>query len=236
LSITQCVSLASLLAYAGDEAGAVAEYERAFRDPALDAVSIANSCSWLVSYYERSGQMPRAYDLAQRAAATWSARGLETLARLYERRARIDEAAAVYEQMSQRYKSASPGLAGFLYRQAIPGKRTQYLERWRQVERALFPNGLQGIPAAMPQQPASGVYVEDDSNMARRVRIQIGDIIVGVDGWRVDNEDQLTAVLNFGELDARHTFTVWRGVLFTAELPARHGMTLDTYPLRGWIR
>jgi tetratricopeptide (TPR) repeat protein len=236
LSITQCVSLASLLAYAGDEAGAVAEYERAFRDPAMDAVAVANSSSWLVAYYERSGQMTRAYDLAQRAAATWSARGLETLARLYERRARIDEAAAVYEQMAQRYKDSSPALAGFLYRQAIVGKRTQYLERWRQVERALFPNGLQPMPASMPQQPAAGVYVEKDSSMARRVRIQIGDIIVGVDGWRVDNEDQLTAVINFGELDARHTFTVWRGVLFTAELPARHGMTLDSYPLRGWIR
>lgn len=237
LSITQCVSLAYALAYAGDEAGAVAEYERAFRDPAMDAVRVANSSSWLVSYYERSGQMTRAYDLAQRAAATWSELGLETLARLYERRARIDEAAAVYEQMAQRYsKGAGPALAGFLYRQAIVGKRTQYLERWRQVERALFPNGLQAVPAAMPQQPTAGVYVEKDSNTAQRARIQIGDIIVGIDGFRVDTEDQLTAIINFGELNTRHTFTVWRGVLFTAELPARHGMTLDSYPLRGWIR
>ena len=43
------------------------------RGLAAGAVSVANSSSWLVAYYERSGQMTRAYDLAQRAAAAFSA-------------------------------------------------------------------------------------------------------------------------------------------------------------------
>jgi hypothetical protein len=236
LAMPRCSSLAAFLAWSGDEAGAVREYERVFRDPGMDLVAFSNSSAWLVSYYERNGQLDRAYDLAQRSAAVGSARGLDTLARLYERRNRLDEALEVFERIAKRYQRASDALAGFLYRQAVVAKRAAYLDRWRTVERLLFPSGLQPMPPAMPDQPARGVFIYDDSSMSRRVRLQIGDIIVGVDGWRVENKEQYDAVMEFTEPDALHKITAWRGVLLTVELPQANGMELQSYPLRGWIQ
>ena len=236
LAVPRCSSLASSLAWSGDEAGAVQEYERAFRDPGMDQVTLSTDSAWLVSYYERSGQLTRAYDLAQRSAAVGSSRGLDTLGRLYERRHRLDEALELFERIAGRYDRASHGLAGFLYRQAVVAKRAAYLDRWRTVEKLLFPSGLQPMPPTMPNQPAKGVFIYDDSSWSRRVRLQVGDIIVGVDGWRVEDREQYNAVIEFTEPNALHKITAWRGVLITVELPEDHGMELQTYPLRGWIQ
>ena len=48
----------------------------------------------------------------------------------------------------------------------------------------------------MTQKPENGVFVEEDSDSSRRVRLQAGDIIVGVDGWKVENKEQYDAVIN----------------------------------------
>jgi hypothetical protein len=197
LSVSQCLSLAWLHAYARDEARAVEEYERAFRSPALDAVSMSNFSAWLVSYYERSNQLERAYDLATRSAAVGSARGMTTLARLHERRGRLDEAETLYRRIAERYVQSSEELAGFLYRQAIVAGKAAYLDRWRALERQLFPAGLRRLPDLMRDKPATGVFVYEDSSWSRRVRLQAGDIIVGVDGWLVENKDQYDAVIAF---------------------------------------
>jgi tetratricopeptide (TPR) repeat protein len=236
LSIAQCVSLADLYAWAGDEGKAVVEYERAFKSPALDAVYMANSSNWLVRYYERTNQMQRAYDLAQRAADVGSAPGITTLARLYERRGRFDEAEQLYLQMALRYKRSSDEIAGFYYRQFIVAGKTAYAQRWRSVEKELFPNGLRKVPEKMPEQPVKGVFVYEDSATSRRVRLQAGDIIVGVDGWIVENKEQYNAVMAFSDPTDLHRLTAWRGILFTVELPENHGMDLQSYPLKGWIQ
>jgi hypothetical protein len=235
LSAIQCLQLAQEL-IASDEAAAVAEYEKAFRDPALDQVVMSNSTGWLVSYYERTSQLVKALDLAQRSAAVGSGIGLQTLAHLLERRARPDEADAVFGNYAARYpESGKPQLAGFLYRQAVIAKKPGYLARWQAAERELFPEGLQPMAAAMPSQPAKGVFVEQDSYWSKRVRLQAGDIIVGVDGWKVESRQQYDTVVAFLPAEAKHKLTAWRGVLFTVELGANHGMTLKTHPLKGWI-
>jgi hypothetical protein len=236
LAISQCLSLARLLILAGDEAGAVQEYERAFRDPALDQVSLSNNSAWMVSYYERSGHLVRAEDLAQRSGRVGSEAGLQTLGAFYERRARLDEAAAVFERIAGRYRKASAPLAGFLYRQAVVAKNPRFVGRWQVVERELFPGGLQPLPEAMPAQPANAVWVDDITSAERRLRVQVGDLIVGVDGWKVENREQYDAVIAFTESHAIRKITLWRGMLFSVELPADNGMELQSYPLRGWIQ
>jgi hypothetical protein len=236
LSVTQCLQLAYLYVISGDEAKAVAEYERAFRDPRLDQVAVSNASGWLVRYYERNNQLQRAYDLAQRAADTGSARGMITLARLHEHRSRLDEAEALFQRVAGRYREAKEQLAGFLYRQSVVAGRPAYHDRWRAIERELFPNGLRKMPATQPQQPTSGVLVYNDSAVSRRVRLQAGDIIIGVDGWLVENKEQYDTVIAFAEPASVHKLTAWRGVLFTVDIPENHGMDLQTHPLRGWPR
>jgi hypothetical protein len=234
LAIGQCLELAADLA-AVDEPAAAAQYEKVFRDPALDQISMANSSGWLVEYYERNGQLVQAMDLAQRSAAVYSARGLSTLAHLLERRARIREADEVFTAMAARYPTDKAQLAGFLYRQAVTAKKPLYLNRWKALEKEIFPNGVQPMATAMTHQPEKGVFVEEDSYSSRRVRLQAGDIIVGVDGLKVESREQYSAVVAFLPPHAKHQFTAWRGILFTVELWANNGMILKTHPLKGWI-
>jgi len=234
LAIGQCIALASDLTEV-DEAAAVVEYEKLFRNPALDQISMANASGWLVEYYERTGQLVKAMDLAQRSAAVYSGRGLATLAHLLERRARIAEAEEVFMAMSSRYPDLLSTLAGFLYRQAVTGKNAAYMARWKSIEKALFPNGLQPMATVMTTKPENGVFVEEDSASSRRVRLQAGDIIVGVDGWKVENKQQYDAAIALLPPHAKHKLTAWRGILFTVDLYANNGMTLKTHPLKGWI-
>jgi len=234
LAVAQCLELASDLTDVDEQAAAV-EYEKAFRDPALDEVTMSNSSGWLVEYYERSGQLVKAMDLAQRSATAYSGRGLSTLAHLLERRARIEEADEVFTAMGARYPSFKGPLAGFLYRQAVTANKRAYLARWKAIEKEIFPNGLQPMAAVMPQQPDKGVFVEEDSYWSRRVRLQAGDIIVGVDGWKVDSKEQYDAAMALLPPHAKHKLTAWRGILFTVDLYANNGMVLKTHPLKGWI-
>jgi hypothetical protein len=234
LAIGQCLELASDLRDV-DEAAAVAEYERVFRNPALDQIAMSNASGWLVEYYERTGQLVKALDLAERSAAVYSSRGLGTLAYLLERRACYAEADEVFTAMAARYPGNKAALAGFLYRQAVTGKNADYEPRWKAIEKEIFPNGLQPMATVMTQKPATGVFVEEDSALSRSVRLQAGDIIVGVDGWRVESKEHYDAVLAFLPPHTKHKLTAWRGILFTVDLYASNGMTLKTHPLKGWI-
>jgi len=99
----------------------------------------------------------------------------------------------------------------------------------------LFPNGLQPMATVMTQKPENGVFVEEDSASSRRVRLQAGDIIVGVDGWKVENKQQYDAAIALLPPHTKHKLTAWRGILFTVDLYANNGMTLKTHPLKGWI-
>lgn len=159
-----------------------------------------------------------------------------TLAGLLERRNRVEEARELFEAVAKRYPGPRErSLAAFYYRQAVIAKRAEYVDLWKNTEQALFPGGLKPTPVTMANQPAKGIFVDRDSTESRKVRLQAGDIIVGVDGFQVENEAQFATVMAFGGADAPHKFTAWRGVLFTVELPADHGMTLKGYPLVGLV-
>jgi hypothetical protein len=235
LSPNRCLNLARRLSET-DEQAAAAEFERALANPALDRVLAANNSEWLVFYYERNNEPGRARALAESAAKAHSHTGIRTLARLLERRGEVEAAAQLFETVAKRYPtSATSTLLGFLYRRAIVQRDARFARRWEEVKSGTFPNGL--VPeATSADRPAAGVHVTADSPASRRVRLQAGDIIIGVDGWRVDNLDQFNAVWAFGDQLKTHRITAWRGALFTVSVPASHGMELDTHPLRGWIR
>ena len=234
LTVSQCLELAAELRTT-DEAAAAAEYEKAFANPALDAVAMTYASGWLVRYYERRNQRDQATALAERSAAVGSGPGVLTLARLYEERSQLKEADERYSDNAARYESGRAPLAAFLYRQAVLQKNSRYLDRWKAIEREVFPAGLVGMATEMKARPGHGVFVEKDSYRSRAVRLQAGDIIVGVNGWRVDNYEQLDTVLWFDLAAKSDQLTAWRGKLFTVDLDSFSGMTLKTHPLKGWI-
>ena len=234
LAIGQCLELASDLRDV-DEAAAVAEYEKLFRNPALDQIAMSNASGWLVEYYERTGQLVKALDLAERSAAVYSSRGLGTLAHLLERRARYAEADEVFTAMAARYPDNRAALAGFLYRQAVTANKAAYEPRWKAIEREIFPNGLQPMASVMTTETREWrlrrrgqLFVAQRSSASRRHHRR---------RRRLESGEQGTLRRGAGVLPphTKHQLTAWRGILFTVDLYASNGMTLKTHPLKGWI-
>jgi hypothetical protein len=230
----ECIEYGRELATANREADAAASYERAFADPALDAVALSNSSSWLVSYYYRHGRTAAALQLAERAASTGAMRGSVTAAYLYERLGRSTDAEATYRAAATNYDDW-PQLIGFYYRAVNIRHQTEFEQQWKISLARIFPDGLVSMTASNAQ-PEHGVVVTKDSVRSRKAGLQAGDIIVGLEGWAVANLQQYTTINAFFERDEVR-LAAWRGRLFTVSATAPNrlfGTELRSYPIAGW--
>jgi tetratricopeptide (TPR) repeat protein len=235
LSTRECISLGWELATAKREPEAVAAYRRAFDDPTVDAVETSSTSGWLVTYYLRHKQIDEALALAQRGADTQSWQGLVTSASLAERLGRFEEAEATYGEAARHYQNPSQ-LLGFYYRAVIDRKEARYDTAWAAELERVFPQGLTPVPIGAGK-PPHGVVVNSDTALSRRAGLLIGDLIVGVEGHRVENFDQYRAVNAFFERDDMK-LTVSRGgklLPITVTAPNRYmGVELRSYPIEGW--
>ena len=234
LSPPECIALASALIDANRESEAAASYERAFADPALDAVALSNSSDWLVNYYYRHGRTAAALALAERAGGTSSYRGLVTMAHLYERLGRTAAAESAYRGAATSYDNSSQ-LIGFYYRAVNVRHEVQFEDAWKMSLARVFPNGLTPVPTS-DAHPDAGVVVVNDSPRSRKAGLQAGDIVVGLEGWSVSNYDQYAAINAFFDREDVK-LTAWRGHLFTVEASAPNrllGVEYRSYPVRGW--
>ena len=66
---------------------------------------------------------------------------------------------------------------------------------YRRAEREMFRGGIQPMAVETKTRPATGVFVEKDSYWSRTAGLRAGDFIVGIDGLKVENFEQLDAVL-----------------------------------------
>jgi tetratricopeptide (TPR) repeat protein len=234
LSAYECVAFGAALARLERDAEAAAAYERAFGDPAVDAVAVANNSAWLVSYYYRTRQFDRALAQAARAASTGASDGLYTAAYLDERLGRLGAAEDRYKEMAQRYESTAP-LIGFYYRVSQVQKRPEYRDKWNGAISDVFPEGLVTV-STEDAKPQHGVIVVKDSELSRKAGLQAGDIIVGLEGFRVENLHQYYAINSFDEREDMK-LTAWRGRLSQVSVKAPRrlmGVEFRTYPIAGW--
>jgi tetratricopeptide (TPR) repeat protein len=235
VSARQCISLGRELATAKRDPEAAAVYRRAFDDPAVDAIEMSSASGWLVTYYLRHGQIDEALALAQRGADTQSWQGLVTFASLAERLGRFEEAEATYREAATHYQNPSQ-LLGFYYRAVLVRKETRYEAAWKAELERVFPDGLTPVPTEASK-PARAVLLNSDSEIARRAGLMIGDLIVGVEGHRVENFEQYRAVNAFFEQDDMK-LTVWRGdrlLPIAVTAPNRTiGVELRSYPVEGY--
>jgi hypothetical protein len=238
LAVAECASYARRLAHMNRVDEAARQFERTFADPSFDRVSFSNQAGWLVTYYYERKQIERAMDLAEEAAEVGAAEGLTTAGYLYERLGRGEDAEQMYEQSARRYDDPSQ-LLGFYYRALHERKQTDFERGWKRWLPTMFPDGLQPAiaTAAAAPMPARGVTVTKDSAQLRKAGLQAGDLIVGLDGWRVDNLQQFRAINAFSERPDRK-LTVWRGRVSEVSLPWRSwwgtGVEFRTYPIQGW--
>jgi tetratricopeptide (TPR) repeat protein len=238
LAVADCARYARALVNMNRADEAARQYERTFADPSFDRVSFSNQAGWLVTYYYERKKIERALELAEEAADVGAAEGLTTAGYLYERLGRAEEAEEMYEQSARRYDDPSQ-LLGFYYRALHERKQTDFERGWKRWLPTMFPDGLQPAAATVPSapQPTRGVTVVKDSHQLRKAGLQAGDLIVGLDGWRVDNLKQFRAINAFSER-ADRKLTVWRGRVSEVTLPWRSwwgtGVELRTYPIQGW--
>jgi len=230
----ECVALGAELVRQDRADEAALAYKRGFDDPSVDSVMKANSASWLVTYYVEHGQTAAAISLAEEAGSTGAQAGLTTQAHLYERLGRLDDAERVYRNADESYERPE-GLIGFYYRSVNVRKQTSYAAALDEQLGRVFPGGLVAV-SANSGSPATGVIVTKDSELSRAAGLQAGDIIIGLEGWRVDNLPQYRVVNAFSTTE-RMKITAWRGRVFdvTVDAPNRlMGIEFRSHPIQGW--
>jgi tetratricopeptide (TPR) repeat protein len=230
-----CTDLGYELARLGRDDEAAKSYEKAFADPTLDSIAVANRSAWLLRYYASHDRVGPALKLAERVANTGAFDGLVGAAHLYERLGRTEDAQDMYQSSAQSYDDFSE-LLGFYYRAVEVRKKREYEGAWKEARDQVFPNGLTNSPLS-DEKPAVGIHVASDSPLARKAGLGAGDIIVAVDGWHVANVPQYRAVRAFPETGP-FTLTVWRGHLMNVQIADRAFVPefhIENYPVQGWI-
>jgi tetratricopeptide (TPR) repeat protein len=235
LSARECIRLAEELVEADRQADAAGAYEAAFADPSVDVVAVASASRWLVDYYDRNGRSREARALARRSGESGAWNGLITHAWLLERLGELDAAEGLYAQAGSRYDNLSE-LFGFYHRAVHTRQLADYEPRLRELSKVIFPSGLAPARRDETGRPAAGVIVTKDSRRSRAAGLQAGDIIVGLEGWRVENLAQYRAIDAISR-DERMKLVVWRGSRFEVDAKAPQrlmGVELRSYPIEGW--
>ena len=155
-----------------------------------DSVTAANESGWLVKYYQRNGMTAKALALADKAAETYSSRGLQTKAELLESLGKYDDALDYYEKIEERYNHSGE-LIAFVTRYKAKTGSTRFDAKLQARLKGLFPNGIQKVSSVeLHGLPDSGVSINKGNQLLQQAGLQRGDIIVALYGIRVHNFEQ----------------------------------------------
>jgi tetratricopeptide (TPR) repeat protein len=212
LNPESCFRLGYRLAELGFDDEAAAAYQQGF-DRARDRVWASQETQWLVSYYYAHGNVKKAETVAREAASTCSAAGLLVLANLMERLGNPDDAEDNYRHVYESYDQIID-LVGFYYRQARVAGKSAYEARLRTTLAQALPSGLEPFDrAALPPKPTDGVVVRSENDNTKRYQIKWGNVIVGLDGFRVRNT-QAFAVVRALSYSPHMKLVIWRGTSY----------------------
>jgi len=176
---------------------------------ARDRVGVSNSVRWLVNYHFDKGDKKRALEVAQEAAAVYSGAGLTTLALLYERMGRWEDAEEYFQKLVHRYEGNEPTLLAFYVRRQRAAKEGGASAQREALLRKVFPTGLETVASQDTGAPKDGVQVVKSSRQGKRAGLAAGDVIVAVDGLRVHTHDQYLTIRELRR-DPEMTLRVWR--------------------------
>lgn len=169
-----------------DPKRAVAFYEKFVR--LCSGVMVANNCAWLVNYYCDHGRKDEALALAKRAAETYSADGLVTLANLYEKMGKLSEAEDYFWKIDERY--GEPSYVVMFYgrhRKEFPSSSTGM----KKLTDEIYPDGVKMLDASkLSDAPREGIRLTTDSDRTLAAGIHKGAVVVGMNGYAVATNGQ----------------------------------------------
>jgi hypothetical protein len=185
-----CGTLAEYLKDHGDPDGAAREYQRWF-DGARNRVYLSNHIEWLVNYRFDHGQAEKALVIAREAADTYSSAGLLMLAELLDKMKHYSEAEEYFQKEQERYDS----FAGFTQYVAFLARHRDDPGLKRSLDHMIaeaFPDGPK--PVRIEEfgwlRPA-GATVSGMPHKGGAGGLSVGDVVVGVDGVRVNDLRQM---------------------------------------------
>jgi hypothetical protein len=231
LDVDECDILGNDLMAAGQDEAAADTLDR-YVFQARDSVGMSHNVAWLVRYHEDKGHLAQALDIAQRAADTGSAAGMQTLAFLLDHTGNDRPAEKLYERISDRYDD-SIELGTFYIRR---GRRTQSAEDQAQGVSLLktpFPRGLEAVTLqSFTEPPHDGVRFFEMGERAASIGLHADDVLVAVDGVRVRTSWQYGIAAKFSH-DPLMDVIVWRDGRYQElklTVPQRlFGVRYDTY-------
>jgi hypothetical protein len=241
-----CVQLGFMQASRGLDDQAAATLERAIADPTVDRVRASHAGPWLEAYHRERGRTQRALEIATQAAETGSGSGFVAMSQHWEALGRFDEAERYHVEASDRYKDdkydCDSSLVAFYYRMARLRNDTAFEPKLQRCLVKTFPQGLQHVELKdLSGPPTDGVFVNGHTDETLKQGIWAGDVIVGLDGWRVRTTEQYWAVNSFTlatDVPQDMTFIVWKAGAYR-EVKAKFlkgpSVPLDNYPLKGWV-
>jgi hypothetical protein len=186
LNPNQYLQLGKYLREHGRPEAAARAYQKAV-DLAHDRVWVSNNMDWLVNYYYSHDRKADAFAVAEMAADVYSSGGLETMALLCERADRLIDAENYFRKLSERYERWGE-LLGFYTRHRSEPKYAAAADR---LSAKVFPDGREEVNvAALSGVPATGLVLTSSSKTCAGLGLVPGDVIVAINGVRVQNESQ----------------------------------------------
>lgn len=147
--------------------------------------------------------------LASMGANTGSFGGLETLAHSLDRTGNYATAQAIYEQIASRYHSSRP-LGAFYLRQGTRTGDTLLEAKGLELLRQDLPGGMERLALhALDAVPKDGLAFETFGPRPAAMGLQAGDVLVGVDEWRIRSTAHYWIATRLRH-DDQATLTVWR--------------------------
>lgn len=204
---------------------------RAFAE-AEDRVWMANESTWLVARLYTTGRVEKAREVADAAAEVYSYRGLESALWLAEAQGRWGEAMEIAKKIDQRYnEDPCEQVACYLrMNQQAPMQSAAF----HGMEKKLFPKGLKKAALSdFTGPPTNGTRIDSNSTKLQNFGLVPGQIIVGLDGYKVDSMPQYQAIRRLRS-DDEMTIIAWDGQSYreiTGSVPRRFfDVDMTTYP------
>jgi len=166
---------------------AIQAYEAAYQK-SEDRVAVANRSQWMIHYYKSKGDDVKAREIADHHAEVYSHSGLKAALRLAIQEKDLKRSRELADAIAERYEDEG-GLVQVAW--FVSGDEAKL--------RGVFPGGFREVTVAdfSTEKSEAGCRVMDSSSTLSAVGMRPGDVVVAIDGKRVENFEQYSMLMGW---------------------------------------